>query len=96
MFHVLARIDVQNFEALAAFEQLASKIMQDHEGKIIRAFETVRNPDNSGEEIHLLEFSSAQHFNRYREDIRLGELKELRAQAISNIEIKTSSLQKFY
>ena len=56
MFHVLARIDVNNFEALSKFEQLATKIMQDHEGKIIRAIETSRNADESGEEIHLLLF----------------------------------------
>ena len=60
------------------------------------AFETSREKDRSGTEIHILEFPSLQLFNEYRNDAHLASLCELRKKAISNTEIKISSRIKLY
>lgn len=65
--------------------------MHTRQGKFLTAFETLRNADESGEEIHVLQFASNEQFENYRQDSRLASLKELREQAISATEIQTSS-----
>lgn len=96
MINILAKIQVKNFAALEKFEHEAAKLIAEHNGRIIAAFETLRNSDSSGEEIHLLEFQSKEDFQKYREDQRHLPLQELRAQAISETEIKVSLTIKSY
>ncbi len=75
MIHVFAKIQVINFSALEKFEREAAKIMLEHQGRFLTAFETQRNTDGSGEEIHILEFQSAEHFEKYRQDAKHQSLK---------------------
>ncbi|MES2823091.1 MAG: DUF1330 domain-containing protein [Pseudomonadota bacterium] len=96
MIHVFAKIQVNNFAALEKFEYEAGKIMLEHQGRFLTAFETLRNSCGSGEEIHILEFQSIEHFEQYRQDERHQTLKELRAEAISATEIKISTQLKLY
>lgn len=96
MIYFFVKIYVKNFSALEKFEHAAAKIMLEYNGKILTAFETLRNPDGSGEEIHLLEFQSSELFEQYRHDARYFQLKILREQAISSIEIKISHQLKYY
>lgn len=67
-----------------------------HGGRILSAFETVRNEDNSGQEIHLLEFPSDAAFADYRIDSRFAKHAELRNQAINSTTIVISSKLKNY
>ena len=64
--------------------------MRDHQGRFLTAFETLRNPDNTGEEIHILEFASEEHFKQYRNDERHQSLKSLRTDAVLAMEVKIS------
>lgn len=96
MINILVIIQVKNFNALEEFEYQANKIMQDHGGKIAMAFESQRNPDDSGEEIHILEFSSMDGFNSYKIDERLHALYTLRQSAITSADVKVSKKLKLY
>ena len=96
MFRILVILQVRDFDQFEAFEHKAAAIMSDHEGIIALAFESRRNADGSGEEIHLLEFKSRQHFLDYRQDKRHSELGDLRLKSISNTEIKEQITEKFY
>lgn len=96
MYRLLATLTVKNFEAFEAFEQQAAGIMADYNGSIVSAFETVRNADGSGEEIHILEFACADDFDRYKQDPRLAELSDLRERAISATHVKTVLSEKHY
>ena len=96
MHKILAVLQVRDFEALELFERKASEIMSDHGGRIVTAFETNRNEDGSGEEVHLLEFRNEECFTNYRNDERYLALKSLREKAISNTEVKVELRDKSY
>lgn len=96
MFKVLVILQVLDFKEFDEFERKASKIMADYEGKIVCAFETMRNEDGSGEEIHIVEFHREEDFINYKNDPRLQELSDLRGKAISNTEVKIGTYEKSY
>lgn len=96
MLKIVAMLTVKNFEAFEAFEHQAASIMADYNGSIVSAFETVRNADSSGEEIHILEFACIDDFDRYKQDPRLEELSDLRERAISATHVKTVLSEKHY
>jgi uncharacterized protein (DUF1330 family) len=96
MVNILVTLDVKDFSLLATFESKAVEIMRSHGGCIIRAFETKRNDDNSGQEIHLLEFPSMVAFDEYRSSSLLLEYAELRSKAIGATTVVISSEQKEY
>lgn len=96
MINVLVTIEVKDFDSLTSFECKANEIMGTHGGKIASAFETKRNEDNSGQEVHLLEFPNEKSFSEYRSDPRLAKLIDLRNQAISSINVATSLKLKTY
>lgn len=96
MINILVTLDVKSFSLLADFEAKAVQVMRAYGGCIVRAFETVRNDDDSGHEIHLLEFPNVGAFNEYRADSRLLEYAELRDSAIAETTVITSDKQKEY
>ena len=96
MINILVRLEVKDFDSFEEFEMKASMIMKKYHGNIISAFETIRNPDGTGEEIHVLEFPSEEYFINYRKDDSLANLSGLRNQAISNTEVKMSINVKAY
>lgn len=96
MINILVKLSVKDFDALVKFEQQAAKIMKTHQGRILSAFETERNADGSGEEIHVLEFPHEKAFSEYLADDSLAELKNLRNMAVSATEVKLSVGLKFY
>jgi len=96
VINVLVSIEVKDFDALASFECKANNIMGAHGGKIASAFETKRNADGSGQEVHLLEFPDEKSFSEYRSDPRLEKLIDLRNQAIISISVTTSIKLKTY
>ncbi len=96
MLHVLVRLTVKDFAALAQFEQHAAQIMAGYGGQIIAAFETVHNSDGSGEEVHLLSFPDEAAFDAYRQEPALGALAALREQAIAHTEVSVSVGVKTY
>jgi uncharacterized protein (DUF1330 family) len=96
MINILVTLEVKNFARLADFEAKAVQVMHAHGGCIVRAFETVRNDDESGQEIHLLEFLSVGAFNEYRADSKLLEYAELRDSAIAETTVIISDKQKEY
>lgn len=96
MINILVTLTVKDFTLLAEFERQAVKVMKSHGGELLRAFESHRNDDGSGEEIHLLEFPSQQAFDAYRADPVLVEYAELRNKAISQTQVVVSSLLKEY
>lgn len=96
MFKLLVTLQIRDFQALEEFECNASKIMADYQGKIVFAFETIRNEDGTGEEVHIIEFPREVNFNNYRSDPRLQDLRGLREKAISSTEIKMRINEKSY
>lgn len=89
-------LQVLDFKEFEEFERKASKIMTDYDGKIAFAFETMRNDDSSGEEVHIVEFQREEDFIRYKNDPRLQEFSSLRAKAISSTEVKIVTHEKSY
>lgn len=96
MINILVTLTVKDFSLLAEFERQAVKVMKSHGGELLRAFESHRNDDGSGEEIHLLEFPSQQAFDAYRADPALDKYAELRNKAISQTQVVVSSTLKMY
>jgi len=96
MIHILVKLTVKNFIALEEFERQAVAIMIIHGGQLLSAFETRRNEDGSGEEVHVLAFPSADAFAAYRADAALAMLRDLREEAISHTEIQVSERIKSY
>lgn len=96
MINILVTINVKNFELLADFERKAVKVMQLHGGCMVQAFETQRNKDGSGQEIHVLEFPCKASFSDYRSNPLLQEYSDLRKHAIDSIDFAISSAQKNY
>ena len=96
MINILVTLEVKNFDLLALFEIKAAEIMRAHGGHIISAFETIRNEDDSGQEIHLLEFPNDASFEEYRADVRHIEHAELRDKAIDTTSIVISRELKNY
>jgi len=96
VIHILVKLEVKNFDALEVFEKQASAIMEKYQGRIVSAFETIRDSDGSGEEIHILEFPSEEAFSRYKSDSSLANLAGQRAQAISGTEVTISLCVKTY
>jgi uncharacterized protein (DUF1330 family) len=89
-------LHVKDFNALETFETEAAKIMQDHCGRIALAFEAQRTANGTGTEIHIVEFESESHFDRYRTDSRFNELAQIRNTAISKSEIIVIGQTKNY
>jgi len=56
VINILVRLEVKDFGDFDEFEKQASMIMEKYKGRIISAFETGRNSDGLGQEIHVLEF----------------------------------------
>jgi len=96
VINILVTLEVKDFNMLSIFEGKAAEIMRSHGGDIIRAFETFRNEDRSGQEIHLLEFPSEAAFSEYRSDSRLLEIAELREKAIVSMKVVKSDKLKNY
>ena len=96
MLNILVKLEVKDFDALEEFETQAVRIMQEYKGSIVSAFETVRNPDGSGEEVHILQFPSEAHFASYRSDKSFEKLSSIRERAISSTEIIMSLNVKSY
>lgn len=96
MINILVTLEIKDFYLLAEFESKAVQIMRSYGGDIVRALETFRNGDGSGQEIHLLEFPSESAFADYRSDPRLLEYAELRDRAISSTAVIKSSQVKSY
>ena len=90
MIQIYVRLTVKDFGLLEQFEQQAVAVMGQYNGSVIAAFETVHNADDTGEEIHILEFPSADDFAAYRQDTTMAELSALREQAIAGTEVKVS------
>jgi uncharacterized protein (DUF1330 family) len=96
MISILVTIEVKSFDLLADFESKAVKVMHTHGGDIVNAFETQRNEDGSGQEVHLLEFPSHSKFDEYRSDSLLLEYADLRTKAIKSSTVVISTTQKNY
>ena len=96
MINILVTINVKNFDALEVFERRAVEIMRDHDGNMVSVFEIERNPDGSGQEIHLIQFPDEENFLSYRTDSRLTEYADLRGKAIESMEVVMSSKVKSY
>ena len=96
VINILVKLDVKDFDVFDRFEKQASIIMGKYDGRIISAFETERNSDGSGQEVHILEFPSEEAFGNYRKDPALADLAYLREQAISNTSVEVSLRIKDY
>ncbi len=96
MINILVTIEVKDFNLLSSFERKAVEIMRFHGGNIIRAFETHRNDDGSGQGIHLLEFPNDRAFSDYRANPQLLEHSDLREKAIKSTSVVQSIKLKNY
>lgn len=85
MVHVLVMLTAGEggLAALRAYETQVLPVLQAHGGHLLSAFEPQSDGSVPGpDEIHLIEFPSEQAFQAYRNDARVAELADARAQAI--------------
>ena len=88
-------MDVSDFELFEKYERTVNPIIKRHGGVILEALEIERN-DNSGKEIHIIEFPDELSFESYKNDVDLNQHRELRKQAISKTEINVVGKSKNY
>ena len=93
---LFVHMDVLNFDKLEEFERFAANVMKDHNGEIELAYELSRLADNSGVEIHIVQFPSQTEFDAYKADERFQQVKALRKSAISKISIRSITQSKNY
>ncbi len=87
MLHVLVLLNHSQcgVDEFRAFESKAIEIIRAHGGRLISAFVPQRQSGQQlPDEIHLIEFSDQQAFDRYRNDPRTLALAGERASIISN------------
>lgn len=74
---------------LREFESQAIRIMQDHGGRLERAIRVIDALDGGvvPHEVHLVRFPSEEHFQSYRRDPRLDDLRTIRTAAIARTTI---------
>ena len=77
--------------AFARYESIATALMREHGGAIVRALRCAETGQGETEpyEIHWLQFASKQAFDDYLCDPRLCEHASLRASAICRTELWT-------
>jgi hypothetical protein len=93
---LMVTLDVLNFEALEQFEQEAAKVMNDYNGAIRQAYEIERRQDGTGVEVHIVEFSSNDDFERYKLDPRHEELLALKQKGCSRTDVSVILAEKNY
>jgi len=92
---LIVKLDVSDFELFEKYERTVNPIIERHGGVIIEAFEIERN-DNSGQEIHILEFPDELSFERYKNDADLNQHQDLRKKAILGTEVNVVGKSKNY
>ena len=73
-------------DAFDTFESRAFERMQAHGASVL----SVTRPETGPDEIHVIDFPSAEAFANYRNDPEMAQLKELRARAIAKTEVSTA------
>ena len=96
MYRLHVTLSVKNFDTFEEFERKAAAIMSHYDGRIVSAYETLRNRDGSGEEVHIIQFPSEAKFNEYRADQKLLDLAEFREKAIASTMVKAIVKEKNY
>ncbi len=96
MHQLIVTIRVKDFDALQKFEAYAQQTMAKYRGKISKAFETVRNADGSGEEIHWLQFANSNEFEAFLRHSHSDEMAILRSEAIDCLVLKPVLCDKSY
>ena len=75
--------------ALRAYESKAIPILREHGGQLLSAFTPAPSSNQEQvsampDEVHVIEFPSAEQFERYCADSRVAALRNERAEAIAN------------
>lgn len=96
MYTLLVTINVENFELFEEFELNASRIMKSYGGTILKAFEIERQDDGSGKEVHLVQFSDRDSFERYRHDEELESIRTMQFNAVSGMNAVVLGTEKLY
>lgn len=96
MYKLLVNLKVKDFEIFEEYEKQASDLMSCHGGQIVSAYETVRNNDRSGEEVHIVSFEKEEGYRNYINDPKIIELSRLRDKAILKTEVKIITKEKSY
>lgn len=98
MLQIIVLLEIEDIASFKQFEAKAIKIMEKYNGELLSAFEpnelesTLPNID----EVHYLQFSDIDAFNKYRSDSELKSLTELRNKAISKTTIIVSGKSVVY
>ena len=80
---VLLRAGDLGLAGLRVYERQVLPVLREHGGRLLSAFEPVKNAPDAPDEIHVLEFPSSEHLQAYRNDPRTEALSALRVTAIS-------------
>lgn len=98
MIYVVVELEVRDWKAFKLFETLAFKIMQKHNGQLVKAFEPESScsTPTSTDEVHVLLFKSLDDFDRYRTDEDLVNLANLRDKAIAATKVFVQGIEKVY
>jgi len=80
---VLLRAGEPGLAGLREYERQVLPVLREHGGSLLAAFEPVKTSSDGPDEIHVLEFSSAEHLQAYRNDSRIEALAALRESVIS-------------
>ena len=79
---VLLRAGDRGVAGLRDYERRVLPVLDEHGGRLLTAFEPIKESPQAPDEIHVLEFASRDQLQAYRSDARVAELAALREEVI--------------
>ena len=74
-------------QGLREFESRVIPILREHEGNLLSASYNENKAEHEPDEIHVIQFPSAENFEAYKSDARVVELASLKSEMISKMDV---------
>ena len=79
-------------EGLRGFESKVIPILREHKGNLISASYNENKSIDEPDEIHVIQFPSAESFEAYKSDMRVVELASLKSEMISKMDVLMTNM----
>lgn len=80
---VLLRAGERGVAGLREYEREVLPVLREHGGRLLAAFEPIKEAPDAPDEIHVLQFSSRDQLQSYRGDARIEALASVRQRLIA-------------
>ena len=77
----------RGIEGLRDYESKVIPILREHGGILLSASSSSQKIDSDPDEIHIIQFPTAENFTSYRNDVRIKSLIEDRQEFVSHMEL---------